>query len=94
MSMAKKQTFYEVLYQDEDDIQKDRFGIAPLDMCGPHRNCGCLKEGHMDTCDHTFTDTTDIAIAEDKYNDLVSKGYRRVWIRERGSPVIIKQQVK
>jgi hypothetical protein len=85
-----KKAFYEVIYQDEDDIRDNQFRIATLTMCDANRNCGCFKKGQMDTCDYMFTNTEDLAIAEDKYKMLMKEGYKHVWIKDTTKGVIVR----
>ena len=85
-----KTKIYQVIYQsDEEDIERNIFHLAPLDMCCPGHHCGCFDKGEMDICDHMFTETKDISIAEDKVNMLNQQGVRRVWIKELNKPVIV-----
>lgn len=86
----KKKTFYEVIYQDEDDIKANRFYIATLEMCSGHRNCGCLAKGEMDSCDYMFTNTEDLAVAEVKWRMLIDEGYKHVWIKDTTKGVIVR----
>lgn len=73
---------YQVIYQDDqEDIDRDNFHIAVLEMCRESRNCGCFKEKRMDSCDYMFTETENIAIAEDKVRILREQGCRRAWIK-------------
>ena len=37
-----------------------------LDMCSPHRHCGCRDEGKGDICDEFWYDTEDKQVALDK----------------------------
>ena len=83
---------YQVLYQsDEEEIENNIFHLAPLDMCRPGHHCGCFDRGTMVICDHMFTETEDVGIAEDKVNMLQQQGVIRVWIKEINKPVVVRK---
>lgn len=80
--------FYEVVYQDEEDIKANRFCFATLELCTKQRNCGCAKTNTMDICSNMYTNTEDITIAEDKVKTLRAQGYARVWIKQTNRGLI------
>ena len=62
---------FSVQYWDEES---EIWISKPLDMCSPHRNCGCLAKGEMDMCDNAFDDTPELQIAKDAYEMLIKEG--------------------